>query len=156
MPPLRPLAYRFRKRVRLHERETDALLILGYPLKVVFFNTALTPLLKTLSGGGWVPFDELAPKVPAIGTDDLEIFLDGLVRKGFVEREGFPKIDPFPSVSVIIPVRNRPREITACLNSLAELDYPSHKIEIIVVDDASTDETPRVVTEFPVRLIALK
>ncbi len=57
---------------------------------------------------------------------------------------------------MIIPVRNRPREIEDCLFSLGKLDYPESKIEIIVVDDASTDHTPQVASEFPVRLISLR
>ncbi len=55
----------------------------------------------------------------------------------------------YPAVSVIIPVRNRPAEITACLNSLNRLDYPAEKLEIIVVDDASGDATPEAVIRFP-------
>lgn len=46
-----------------------------------------------------------------------------------------------PSVSVIIPVRNRPDQIERCLAALAEVDYPRDRLEIIVVDDASTDDT---------------
>ena len=44
-----------------------------------------------------------------------------------------------PTASVIVPVHNRPRQIIACLESLAASDYDA--FEIIVVDDASTDDT---------------
>ena len=61
-------------------------------------------------------------------------------------------MEPLPFVSVIIPVYNRPRDIAACLDSLLALNYPSDKLEIIVVDDASTDETPAIVSRYPVKL----
>ncbi|MFH1480894.1 MAG: mycofactocin biosynthesis glycosyltransferase MftF, partial [Pseudomonadota bacterium] len=85
-----------------------------------------------------------------------EIFLNGLVRKGFLEQEGFPVLPDYPCVSIIIPVRNRAEAITACLQSLKRLDYPGEKLEVIVVDDASDDHTPEVVSTFPVQLISLK
>ncbi|OFW89151.1 MAG: hypothetical protein A3D75_01655 [Candidatus Levybacteria bacterium RIFCSPHIGHO2_02_FULL_37_18] len=42
-------------------------------------------------------------------------------------------------VSIVIPVYNRKEELIDCLNSLKKIDYKN--IEIIVVDNASTDET---------------
>ena len=40
--------------------------------------------------------------------------------------------------SIIIPTRNRPAQITACLRSVAALDFPRDRFEVIVVDDGST------------------
>ena len=63
----------------------------------------------------------------------------------------------FPKVSVVIPVRNRPAGIRSCIDSLVALDYPRDRFEIIVVDDASTDETPSAVASYDrgsVRLLA--
>lgn len=61
-------------------------------------------------------------------------------------------------VSVVIPVRNRPLAIVAAITSVREQTLPVR--EIIVVDDASTDDTPHVVAalaegDIPVRLIVL-
>ena len=53
-----------------------------------------------------------------------------------------------PAVSVVIPVRNRPQGIRACLDSLLALDYPRDRLEIVVIDDASTDDTPSVVASY--------
>lgn len=44
---------------------------------------------------------------------------------------------PAPSFSVVIPTWNRPRQLERCLASLAVLDYPRDRFEIIVVDDGS-------------------
>ena len=42
-----------------------------------------------------------------------------------------------PSFSIVIPTLNRPRQLEQCLAALAELDYPSHRIQLIIVDDGS-------------------
>lgn len=61
-----------------------------------------------------------------------------------------------PSVSVVIPVRNSPAYLRACL---AHLDASAFRdFEVVVVDDASTDDgrTAAVAAEFPgVRLARL-
>jgi GT2 family glycosyltransferase len=47
------------------------------------------------------------------------------------------KGSPVPFFSIIIPTWNRPRQLRACLLSLAKLEYPSDRFEVIVVDDGS-------------------
>ncbi|MGZ3639027.1 MAG: glycosyltransferase [Ktedonobacterales bacterium] len=51
----------------------------------------------------------------------------------------------WPRVSVIVPARNEERNIRACVHSLLEQDYPNYRV--IVVDDGSTDDTPRILDE---------
>ena len=46
-----------------------------------------------------------------------------------------------------LPVMKR-RQSSLCSNSLAEQDYPGDLLEIIIVNDNSTDRTPIVVSEF--------
>jgi cellulose synthase/poly-beta-1,6-N-acetylglucosamine synthase-like glycosyltransferase len=46
-----------------------------------------------------------------------------------------------PRVSIIIPAYNEGKYIGACLETVRALDYPPGKLEIIVVDDGSTDDT---------------
>jgi GT2 family glycosyltransferase len=46
-----------------------------------------------------------------------------------------------PLVSVIIPTHNRKEKLVALINSILESNYPKNKLEIIVVDDSSTDGT---------------
>ena len=43
--------------------------------------------------------------------------------------------DGHPSFSIVIPTYRRPRQLAACLESLAALDYPRERYEVIVVDD---------------------
>lgn len=42
-----------------------------------------------------------------------------------------------PRFSIVIPSHDRPRELQACLASLAALEYPADRFEVIVVDDGS-------------------
>lgn len=46
-----------------------------------------------------------------------------------------------PKISVIIPAYNEAKEIPKCIESVLNLNYPKNKLEIIVVDDGSKDNT---------------
>ncbi|MDD2852250.1 MAG: glycosyltransferase [Desulfuromonadaceae bacterium] len=59
----------------------------------------------------------------------------------------------FPKVSVIIPAFNEDRYIGECLSSVISLEYPKDKLEIIVVDNGSTDNTNSIARGYPVKLI---
>lgn len=56
-----------------------------------------------------------------------------------------------PPVSIVIPVRNEEENIERCLISLEALEYPRDKLEIIVVDDHSDDNTASIVQSFSER-----
>lgn len=153
----KPLAYRLRKGVTYKQKSGAPLLILDFPLKSILLKPSWKPVFEFLnSAKSYISFDEIIFHGNQTDPDKVEIFLNHLVCRGFLEQQGLSKLSDYPHVSIIIPVRNRPDEIASCLQSLKEIDYPSEKVEIIVVDDASTDNTPNVVSRFPVTLIALK
>jgi glycosyltransferase involved in cell wall biosynthesis len=52
-----------------------------------------------------------------------------------------------PLVSVIMPIRNEAGFITRSLGAVQTQDYPRERIEILVVDGASTDATRAIVLE---------
>ncbi len=54
-----------------------------------------------------------------------------------------------PFVSVIIPARNSQESIRLLLDSLSRADYPAAKLEVLVIDNGSTDQTRKVVEEYP-------
>jgi glycosyltransferase involved in cell wall biosynthesis len=58
---------------------------------------------------------------------------------------------PGPVISVVVPAHNCAAQLRACLESLRATTYPEY--EVIVVDDASTDETCIVAAEFGVRSV---
>jgi GT2 family glycosyltransferase len=63
-----------------------------------------------------------------------------------------------PSISVVIPTYNNLSLLLECLESVQKLDYPRDLLEVLVVDNASSDRTPDVIADrFPhVRLVRLE
>lgn len=57
-----------------------------------------------------------------------------------------------PRISVIIPTRNRPRQLHECLTSLSRQTCPLDDFEVLVVDDGSEPPVTDVVTSFGDRL----
>jgi GT2 family glycosyltransferase len=53
-----------------------------------------------------------------------------------------------PYFSIIIPTYARPRQLATCLRSLARLDYPRNRFEVIVVDDGNETPPEAVVASF--------
>ena len=51
-----------------------------------------------------------------------------------------------PKISVIVPVYNVEKYIEKCLNSL--INQTLEEIEIIIVNDGSTDKTQQILEEF--------
>jgi len=51
-------------------------------------------------------------------------------------------------VSIVIPCRNEGLFIARCLDSLIANDYPKYKMEILVVDGMSTDDTRDIVSTY--------
>ncbi len=49
-----------------------------------------------------------------------------------------------PSLSILVPVRNESLHLDALLQDLEKQDYPKDKMEIIVVNDHSTDDTATI------------
>ena len=49
---------------------------------------------------------------------------------------------PEPTVAVVMPAFNEEEAVAASIRSLLTVDYPDEKLEVVVVDDGSTDGTP--------------
>lgn len=58
-------------------------------------------------------------------------------------------------VTVIVPARNEEENISQCLLSLSKQTYPEALLEIIVVNDHSTDNTEHLVRNFPATNLTL-
>jgi len=54
----------------------------------------------------------------------------------------------YPRVSVIVAARNEQQSIGACVEALLAQDYPESLMEIIVVDDFSSDDTLRILNDY--------
>ncbi|MGU3473889.1 glycosyltransferase family 2 protein [Paenibacillus sp. D51F] len=56
-------------------------------------------------------------------------------------------LQSYPSVSVLIPAHNEERVIGQTVSALIQLDYPRDKLEIIVVNDNSSDRTGEILAQ---------
>lgn len=52
------------------------------------------------------------------------------------------------SVSILIPAYNEERVIGRILKRVTELTYPRDKLQVVVIDDASTDNTGRIAEQY--------
>ncbi len=57
-----------------------------------------------------------------------------------------PGLD-WPMVSILVPAHNEARVIAGTLQHLCALDYPPDRMEIIIVDDGSSDDTGDIVDQ---------
>ena len=53
-----------------------------------------------------------------------------------------------PRVAIIIAARNEEKNIRQCLDSIAGLSYPTDLLEVVIVDDRSTDHTAQIAGEY--------
>lgn len=70
-----------------------------------------------------------------------------LERKGLMTESDDSKLEDLPYITVGVCVKNSERTIRGCLESIVNSDYDKLKLEIIVVDGNSVDNTVRVAKE---------
>lgn len=137
------MIYRLVPGISIEEQGDGGYLVATRPLRLVQLNRPLLRLARRLQQEGVTPSSAAE-----------ETALERLVKLGFVSREWPPLLEAeLPQVSIIIPVKDRPIDLRHCLESLAALDYPRERLEIIVVDDGSSDNTPQVAVELGARLL---
>jgi mycofactocin glycosyltransferase len=134
----RPGHYRLSHGVHIASLDGSTLAICDYPLRIVRLNPIAANLLTLCMEEQTCEQLSQATNIPL---KRIEALCDQLRWKGLLEA-GPPLSPPtWPSVSIVIPGYNRAKELERCLRSLFVLDYPSDFLEIIIVDDASNDET---------------
>ena len=53
-----------------------------------------------------------------------------------------------PTFSIVVPAHNESAIITQTLDCLMKLDYPANKLQIVIADDGSTDDTVKIVRAY--------
>ena len=56
--------------------------------------------------------------------------------------------DHLLSVSIVVSMHNEEKNASACLDKLVTQDYPKDKLEIIIVNDRSTDNTEQILSKY--------
>ncbi|MFC1933255.1 mycofactocin biosynthesis glycosyltransferase MftF [Chloroflexota bacterium] len=137
----------------LREDPDGYFLLSKLPLRILRINKPLFQLLKHLQEGGGL--SEFISQNPGLEEGRWLRVLLSLVSKGYLKLERIAELEDYPKVSIVIPVRDQPRDIIECIQSLANLNYPEDKFEVIVVDDGSRNNLSDVVSSFNVRVIRL-
>ena len=75
------------------------------------------------------------------------VYFFGMLRNYNSHKVDFSEPDS-PSVSVIVAARNEEKNISSCMESLLKIDYPREKLEIIVINDRSTDTTGEIIKSY--------
>lgn len=75
-----------------------------------------------------------------------------LYRRGLREKpQLLSHLPPLPGITILVPAHNEELVIESTLRNLLALDYPSDRLEILVIDDASTDSTPELLDRMAAR-----
>ena len=65
-------------------------------------------------------------------------------------RKKFPRLpdEKLPTATIIVAARNEEEKILRTLQSLDKLEYPDGKLQILIVDDQSTDNTGKIIDQY--------
>lgn len=59
----------------------------------------------------------------------------------------------WPKISIVMPIYNEEDKIENCLKSIRRQNYPQNKIEIVFVDDDSTDNSVKISKKYKIKLV---
>jgi mycofactocin system glycosyltransferase len=133
-----PLEYRLRDSVRLQPTTDGSWRVVSEaPLSILKINAAATRLLERTRHGATIA--DLAAGL-CVAEERIFTLCEYFRSRGILE-VGRTAVDRdfSPSVTVIIPTRDRADDLDDCLSALGNLDYPRDRLEMIVIDDGSAD-----------------
>jgi cellulose synthase/poly-beta-1,6-N-acetylglucosamine synthase-like glycosyltransferase len=83
----------------------------------------------------------------------IAIFFEAFVLVTFLSKpariaRGKAPLSLEPNVAIIVPCWNEGETLAATVDSLLALEYPADKLQIVLVDNASTDDTPQVMARY--------
>ena len=81
----KPLAYRLLKSVKYYDSNDRPVLVRNFPLMVMILHPFWRPIFECLAEGNFVTFEQILSSVNYADPEKTEIFLNGLVLKGFLE-----------------------------------------------------------------------
>jgi len=69
-----------------------------------------------------------------------------------LEETETPDLERYPLCTVLVCARDEEDNIERCMRSLACINYPEDRLEILIVDDKSTDRTPEILESWKKRM----
>ena len=116
----------------------NALVLVGYGVLVLAATIAMMYL-------GYARYED--PSVHPVPPRPAQ---NRWLRGAGAESRTFPALPADPAVSLLVAVRDELEGIEQCVRTMVGSDYPN--LEVIVVDDASTDGTPEVLRRLSAEL----
>lgn len=147
-----PIIYKLRDDVRFEHKRDSALIISEAPLNVVRVSPRAAGILQLCNGERTLR--QISDEIGIQQEDKVFRICDYFNRKAFLETAPLKTRNYFPSVTVVIPSKDRREALRECLQSVFSQDYPSSKIEIIVFDDGSRDGTSNLAELHACRVFA--
>ncbi len=146
-----PILFRLRKEIRFEDRDGFSLVISEAPLNVIRASKRAVRLLRLCDGERTL--SQIALESGPADEEQVLRICDYFNKKAVLETAFLENRGYFPSVTVIIPSIDRGLYLVECLSSVFAQDYPAERIEVIVIDDGSRDETQQLAAGFPCRLL---
>lgn len=141
-----PGVYRLAPGVQVSQTEKGEMVALcDYPLRIVPLSPTLARLLSLCSQAEYT-CEQLAVEMHQ-PLKRIEALCDQLRWKSLLDAGPVAPPLVWPAITIIIPSYNRVDELERCLRALFALRYPHSLLEILVVDDASTDSTQTMLTK---------
>jgi mycofactocin system glycosyltransferase len=125
--------------LRVLPRDGTWLVIVPPALRALHLTGQAGAILARCDGARSVR--DIAAQLPGVPVAAVAATCARLSWRGLLAGEPPALPAPPPSVAIIIPSWNRAAQLCDCLRSLRELSYPGERLEVIVVDDHSTDGT---------------
>ena len=133
-------------------RSAQVLDITGDPATAELFADATRLESPVPAAGEPLPYIDTSVDVVAVAAADAEVRAEArrVAAYAVMDVAGEPAVEwisplptrSLPSASIVIPVFNQWPVTRGCLSALRATLSRDHDVEIIVVDDASTDDTP--------------
>jgi mycofactocin system glycosyltransferase len=146
-----PIVYKLRENIRFEDRGDSALIVSEVPLNVIQASKRAVRILLLCDGKRTLP--EIARNAGVAQEEQVFRICDYFNKKAVLETSVAENPGYFPSISIIIPTRDRCEELIECIESVYAQNYPSDRIQVIVVDDGSLDETQKLASGFPCMLL---
>lgn len=71
----------------------------------------------------------------------------------YIKKNPPQKSEHIPNVTILIPTYNEEQTIARKIQNTLTANYPKEKIEVVVIDNGSTDKTVSVAKQFPIILL---
>ncbi len=146
-----PILYKLREGIRFQDRDAVSLVISEVPLNVVRASKRAVRILLLCDGKRTL--QQIADDVGIAEEAQVFNICEYFNKRAVLETRVAQNPGYFPSISVIVPTRDRCEDLVECLDSLYSQDYPPDGFDVIVVDDGSLDETRELAGSFPCKLV---